>query len=212
MAGLAVLTWLLTRRTALGLFVEAVGNNPTASTYAGINAARVKLAAYVFCGFCAGVAGIVTASTINQADVNNAGLYLELDAILAVVIGGTPLTGGRIHLLGSLLGTLLIQAVTTTILTRGVGVEYTLVLKAAVVVGVCLLQSEPFRQSLARRSAGGCREIPPGQDAHPAGGNGRGLRLALHRHRAAVPQFLFPPRTAHASSSARPSSASPPWA
>jgi simple sugar transport system permease protein len=150
-ATLAALTGLLTRGTALGLFVEAVGNNPTASTYAGIQAARVKLAAYTFCGFCAGVAGLVAASTIRAADANNVGLYLELDAILAVVIGGTPLTGGRIHLLGSLVGALLIQAVTTMILTRGVGIEYTLVLKAAVVVGVCLLQSEPFRQALARR-------------------------------------------------------------
>jgi simple sugar transport system permease protein len=150
-AALAAVTGLLTRGTALGLFIEAVGNNPTASTYAGIQAARVKLAAYTFCGFCAGVAGLVAASTIRAADANNAGLYLELDAILAVVIGGTPLTGGRIHLLGSLIGALLIQAVTTMILTRGVGIEYTLVLKAGVVVGVCLLQSEPFRQALARR-------------------------------------------------------------
>jgi galactofuranose transport system permease protein len=153
-ATLTLLTGLLTRGTALGLFVEAVGNNPTASTYAGIDTARVKLAVYVFCGLCAGIAGLVAASTINAADVNNAGLYLELDAILAVVIGGTPLTGGRIHLLGSLIGALLIQAVTTTILTRGIGVEYTLVLKAAVIVGVCLLQSETFRQSLARHFRG----------------------------------------------------------
>jgi ribose/xylose/arabinose/galactoside ABC-type transport system permease subunit len=139
---------LLTRKTALGLFIEAVGDNETASRYSGINTRSVKLLVYAFCGFCAGVAGLIVASDIKAADTNNAGLYLELDAILAVVIGGTALTGGRFYLLSSLIGALLIQALTTTILTRGIPVEFTLVVKALVIVAVCLLQSETFRQSL----------------------------------------------------------------
>jgi len=146
-----LLTAVLTRRTAMGLFIESVGNNETASYFAGVDARAVKLFVYTFCGLCAGVAGLIEASTIKAADANNAGLYLELDAILAVVVGGTALTGGRFNLLGSLVGALIIQTLTTTILTRGVPVQYTLVVKAVVVLAVCLLQSEQFRARLMRR-------------------------------------------------------------
>ena len=146
-----LLTAALTRKTAMGLFIESVGNNETASYFAGVNARAVKIFVYTFCGLCAGVAGLIEASTIKAADANNAGLYLELDAILAVVVGGTALTGGRFNLLGSLVGALIIQTLTTTILTRGVPVQYTLVVKAVVVLAVCLLQSEQFRARLMRR-------------------------------------------------------------
>ncbi|PYK97780.1 MAG: sugar ABC transporter permease, partial [Verrucomicrobia bacterium] len=83
-----------------------------------------------------------------------AGLYIELDAILAVVIGGTAMNGGRFNLPGSLVGALIIQTLTTAIKMRGVPVEYTLILKAAVVLAVCLLQSEELRRFLFRRRAG----------------------------------------------------------
>jgi ribose/xylose/arabinose/galactoside ABC-type transport system permease subunit len=146
-------TALLTRRTALGLFIESVGNNETASRYAGVHVQLVKWLVYSLCGFCAGVAGLIVASEIKAADANNAGLYLELDAILAAVIGGTSLAGGRFHLGGTIIGALLIQTLTTTILTRGVPVEYTLVVKAVVVLAVCLLQSEQVRVLVLRRRA-----------------------------------------------------------
>lgn len=145
------LTALLVRLTALGLFIESVGNNETASRYAGVNVRLVKLMVYAFSGLCAGVAGVIVAADIKAADANNAGLYLELDAILATVIGGTALTGGRFSLLGTVLGALIIQALTTTILARGVPVEFTLVVKALVVLAVCLLQSEALRGMLLRR-------------------------------------------------------------
>lgn len=130
---------LLTRSTAMGLFIESVGTNETASRYAGVDVRATKILVYTICGICAGVAGLIEASDIRAADANNAGLYLELDAILAVVIGGTRLTGGRFTLIGSVLGALIIQTLTTTILTRGVPVEYTLVVKAIVVIVVCLI-------------------------------------------------------------------------
>ena len=140
-----LVTAILTRRTAMGLFIESVGDNPIASRYAGIDVRTVQLFVYIFCGFCAGVAGLVATTNMRAADANNTGLNLELDAILAVVIGGTLLTGGRFQLVGSLLGALVIQALTTTILTKGVAIEYTLVVKALTVLAVCLLQSEKFR-------------------------------------------------------------------
>jgi len=90
---------------------------------------------------------------LRSADASSAGLYSELDAILAVSIGGTALTGGRFLLLGSIVGALLIQTLTTTILTRGVPAEATFVLKALLIVAVCLLQSEKLRSMITRRFA-----------------------------------------------------------
>lgn len=149
--GAFVVFSLLTRATALGLFVEATGSNPVAARYVGIDARAVKIIAYALSGLCAGLAGLVIAADIQAADANNAGLYLELDAILAVSVGGTALAGGRFSLVGSMVGALLMQTLTTTILTRGVSPETTLVLKAAVVVVVCLLQAPSFREIFRRR-------------------------------------------------------------
>ena len=139
-----------TSRTSAGLFIEATGDNETASRYAGVNTRLVKLAVYGLCGLCAGVAGLITTADIKAADSNSAGLYLELDAILSVVVGGTALTGGRIALAGSVVGAVLIQALTTTILTRGIPPTFTLVVKAAVIIVVCLLQAPRFRQRVLR--------------------------------------------------------------
>lgn len=142
----------LTRKTAFGLFIESTGNNETASRYSGISVRKVKTLAYVISGLCAGIAGIIVASDIRAADSNNAGLYYELDAIFSVIIGGTALTGGRFSLIGSIIGALILQTLTTTILTRGVPVEFTLVIKALVVLFVCLLQSPEFRNKVWRRA------------------------------------------------------------
>ena len=140
-----VLAGLFTRKTAFGLFIESVGNNERASRYTGIEARRIKWLAYVICGFCAGVAGLLAASNIKCADSNNAGLYLELDAILATVIGGTSMAGGRFFLSGSLVGAILIQTLTTTMYMKNVSPAIVQVPKAMVVIIVCLLQSPVFR-------------------------------------------------------------------
>lgn len=154
---LLLLTVLLTRRTAIGLFVESVGDNQTASTYAGVNASTVKFLVYVFSGCCAGLAGLVAASNIKCADSNHAGLFLELDAILAVVVGGTSLTGGRFYLVGAIIGALFIQTLTTTMYMRNVSADVAPVPKALAILLVCLLQSPAIRSRMAglmkRRSA-----------------------------------------------------------
>lgn len=150
---------LLMRRTAAGLFVEAVGDNETASRFAGLAARRVKALVYIFCGACAGLTGILTAANVRAADANRAGENAELDAIFAVVVGGTALTGGRFSFLGSFLGALLIQTLATTMYYRGVAPAVAPVPKALLIVAVCLLQSEKIRGALgggwARRRAGG---------------------------------------------------------
>jgi ribose/xylose/arabinose/galactoside ABC-type transport system permease subunit len=149
-AGVALFAWLMTRRTAIGLFIESVGANASASFYSGVNEKNIKLLVYVFCSFCAGIAGIIISSNVKSADANYVGLYMELDAILAVVIGGTLMTGGRFSLAGSLLGALLIQSVTTTIYAFGVPPEVVLVVKSVVVLFVVLLYSEPVKVALDR--------------------------------------------------------------
>ena len=141
-----ILIALLTRKTALGLFIESVGVNPVASHLAGIQDKLIKITVYGFSGFCAGIAGMIVTADIQAGDVPNTGLWLELDAILAVVIGGTSIAGGRFFLSSSLVAVLILQTLTTTILTRGLSVQYTLIVKAIVVILVMLLQSPTFRQ------------------------------------------------------------------
>jgi len=150
----AAATALFVRRTAAGLFIESSGDNPVAARICGIDVRTVKLFVYAVSGLFAAVAGILVASDTMSADAANAGLYYELDAILAVVIGGTSLTGGRFNLLGSLVGAALIQAVNTTILMKGIRPEFTLVVKAVAVVAVCLLQSKAFRQRIGLAAVG----------------------------------------------------------
>jgi galactofuranose transport system permease protein len=143
-----LLLWLLVRRTAFGLFLEAVGGNPRAAKLAGLNARMILYSAYLISGVCAAAAGVILTADTHTSDPVSEGLYIELDAILAVVIGGGSLSGGRVYLGGTLLGALVIQALTTSILTSGLPPEYNLVVKAVVVVVVLLLQSDNARNSL----------------------------------------------------------------
>jgi len=147
-AGIFVALWLLIRRTAFGLFLEGVGGNPKAARLAGVNARLILYSAYIVSGLCAAAAGVILTADTHTSDPVSAGLYIELDAILAVVIGGGSLSGGRIYLAGTVLGALVIQALTTSILTSGLPPEYNLVVKAAVVVIVLLLQSANARAAV----------------------------------------------------------------
>jgi simple sugar transport system permease protein len=148
MALVFAITYLLSRKTALGMFIEAIGANPVASRFMGLRERMIKIAVYMFCGLCSGIAGLIICADIRAADANNAGWLMELDAIAAVIIGGT-MWGGRFTLIGSVIGTLIIQSLTTTILTRGIAPEVTLVFKAIVIIAVALIQSENFRKLIS---------------------------------------------------------------
>jgi simple sugar transport system permease protein len=148
-------TWVATRKTSLGMFIEAVGINSRSSFYSGINEKRVKLFAYVVGGFCAGMAGLVASSNIRTSDANNIGLNFELDAILAVVIGGTALgAGGRFSLLASIVGAIVIQTITTSMYAVGVPANALLAIKGLVVIAVILLLSAQARSVVGRFFAG----------------------------------------------------------
>lgn len=141
---------LLTRRTALGLYIEAVGANPSASHYMGLNAKAIKMSVYCVAALCAAVAGMIAAADIRGSDANNAGLWLELDAILAVVIGGASLMGGRFSIFLAIIGALIIQTLTVTIILSGIPPKFNLLIKASAIIFVLLLQSPLFQQQLAQ--------------------------------------------------------------
>lgn len=144
--GLAV--GVLVRRSALGLLIEAVGINRRATQLVGVRARFLILATYAISGLCAAMAGMIVTADIRGADANNAGLWLELDAILAVVIGGTSLAGGRFSITASLIGALIIQALNTGILMSGWPPEFNLIVKAVVIVAILTLQSPALADQL----------------------------------------------------------------
>jgi ribose/xylose/arabinose/galactoside ABC-type transport system permease subunit len=148
-----VIAWLLTRKTAIGMFIESVGTNSRSSFFSGINEKRIKLLAYTFCGLCAGIAGLVASSNIKTSDAFNLGQTKELDAILAVVIGGTLMSGGRFSLLASIVGAWVIQAITTSMYAVGVPAFALQAIKGVVVIFVILLYSEQVRGFVQRITA-----------------------------------------------------------
>ena len=141
---------VLTRASALGLFIEAIGVNPSASRLAGVRIQTVLVAVYLLSGLLAGLAGVIAAADIRAADANNAGLWLELDAILAVVIGGGSLFGGRFSLSRTVIGALALQTLKTGILRAGLPPEFNLVVMA-VAVGLVLCLQSPATKGAVRR-------------------------------------------------------------
>ena len=144
------------RRTALGMLTESVGINPEASRLAGVRSRGIIFSVYVVSGLLAGIAGVIYSSNIRAADANAAGLFIELYAILAVVLGGTSLQGGKFSIAGTVIGVLIIQTLNSTILFLGVPSAQSPVFFALVVVLVVMVQSPRIRQ-FGRRSRGATR-------------------------------------------------------
>ncbi|CAH0220810.1 Inner membrane ABC transporter permease protein YtfT [Microbacterium oxydans] len=145
-----VVAWVV-RRSALGLMIEAIGINPRASRMAGIKPKGLLLTTYVLSGILAGIAGVMSVGSVMTVDISRTGYQLELDAILAVVIGGASLAGGKFSLSGAFVGALLIATLDKTVLFLGVSSSATPAFKAIVIVAICLLQSERVRSWFQRR-------------------------------------------------------------
>lgn len=148
----AALLAVLVRGTALGLMIEAIGTNPRASDLVGINRKSITIAVYVISGFTAALAGVIATADIRGADANNAGLWLELDAILVVVLGGASLLGGRLSYGLTLVGAVTLQALKTGILLAGFPPQMSLVLMALVISVLLVVQAPATQQWLQRRS------------------------------------------------------------
>ena len=147
-----VVTFVL-KKSALGLYIQSVGINKKASRIAGLNSQRIIFLCYVLCGLCAGIAGIVASSRITSADTNNIGLNYEMDAILAVALGGNSLAGGRFNLVGSIIGAYTIQAITTTMYNLGVSSAVSPVFKAIIVIVIVAVQAPPVQAYMKKLSA-----------------------------------------------------------
>ncbi len=123
------------RRTLFGRHILAIGGNERAARLAGVPVNRVKRWVYAISGLCAGIAGLVVISINSSSDANLVGLGMELDAIAAVAVGGTPFTGGQASVIGTLIGALLIQLLRYTLLANGVPDAAALVVKGAIIAG-----------------------------------------------------------------------------
>ena len=143
---------LVLKNTSLGMYIQSVGINAKASRIAGLNSKKIIFLTYVICGFFAGVAGLVNSSRITSADSNNIGLYYEMDAILAVALGGNSLGGGKFNLAGSIIGAYTIQAITTTLYAMGVSTDQAPVYKAIIVIIIVAIQSAPLKAYFRKRS------------------------------------------------------------
>ena len=144
---------IVLKKSAMGMYIQSVGINKAASRIAGLNSKRIIFLCYVVSGICAGIAGVVAASRITSADSNNIGLNLELDAILAVAIGGNSLGGGKFNLAGSIIGAYTIQAITTTMYNMGVSSAVAPVFKAIVVIIIVAIQAPPVKAWFRKLSA-----------------------------------------------------------
>ena len=147
--GVAI-TLVVVRRSALGLLLEAVGGNPEAARLAGVGTGLLVGGAYVFSALAAGLAGLIAAGNIKAADPFNAGRNLELAAIFAVVVGGTPQGGGRLSILGAALGGLLLQTLITTMYARNIGADVAPLPEALAILAVCIVGTPRGREAIER--------------------------------------------------------------
>jgi len=134
--------WVL-RSTVFGRYVLATGGNEAAARLAGVPIDRVKLTVYTISGLLAGVAGLIVVAINRSSDPHRVGELMELDAIAAVAVGGTPLSGGRATIVGTLLGALIIQLLRFTLISHNVSDGIARIVIAAVIVVAVLLQRQP---------------------------------------------------------------------
>ncbi len=142
---------LFCRKTSFGMFVESVGVNASASRVSGLNSSRIIMIVFILTGFLSGISGLIYSSRIMQNDSNNAGLNYEMDAILAVVIGGTNMAGGKFNLGGTVIGSIIIRTIITFVYYFGIASEATMAFKALIVAVVIVLQSEPVQRAISKR-------------------------------------------------------------
>lgn len=139
------LVYFIMERTALGRYIQSVGDNPQSARLAGINTVKTILIVYAFSAVLAGLAGIIETAKISAADGNAIGRLAELDAIAAVAVGGTCMSGGRARVMGTVVGALIMQLITITVNMNNIPFEFAQVIKSAVIIIAVFLQREKLR-------------------------------------------------------------------
>ena len=150
-AAVAVVGWVLLNRTTFGRRTAAIGGNPEAARLAGISVRRTQVLLYLLSGVCCGIAAVMVTSQANAGSSDHGNLY-ELQAIAAVIIGGTALAGGRGTVVGSVLGVLVFTSITNLFIVNNLAVEYQLIAQGVIIVAAVLVQQ--FRVGSLRRRPG----------------------------------------------------------
>lgn len=148
--GATIIFSILLRKFRLGRHIYAIGSNEKAARLAGLRVNWIRTTAYIISGVLAALAGIIHSAQLYQGNPND-GVAFELDAIAAVVIGGTSLMGGKGTLEGTLAGVLIIGLLSNILGLYGVQKDFQLMLKGAIIVAAVLLQEGNFRFSFIRR-------------------------------------------------------------
>ncbi|ALN74927.1 sugar ABC transporter permease (plasmid) [Aureimonas sp. AU20] len=138
LAGVFIVSWWILSRTRFGRYIYAVGGNPHAAKTSGIDVTRIRFLVYVISGALSGLAGMILSARTGSA-LPQAGVAYELDAIAAVVIGGTSLSGGVGRVTGTLIGALIIGVMNNGLDLLGIQSYYQQILKGALIVGAVML-------------------------------------------------------------------------
>ncbi len=150
-AAVAAVGWVLLNRTTFGRRTAAIGGNPEAARLAGISVHRTQVYIYTLSGICCGIAGIMVTAQSNAGSSDHGNLY-ELQAIAAVIIGGTVLTGGRGTIVGSVLGVLVFTSITNLFIVNNLAIEYQLIAQGVIIVAAVLIQQFRVGHLLRRTS------------------------------------------------------------
>ncbi|MGI6004368.1 MAG: ABC transporter permease [Christensenellales bacterium] len=143
-----IVVYILLRKTRFGTFVEAFGDNPIATKISGVNTVMLVVAAHALCSFFAGIAGLLETSLANSSDPNTLGQLMELDAIAATAIGGTPMTGGRPNIAGSVAGAIIVTLITIMVNMNNIPYAWSLILKTIVLFAALYMQNMRNRKSM----------------------------------------------------------------
>lgn len=143
--GVATVVTILVARTTFGRYVVAIGGNPDASLLAGVPVRRTLVAVYVLSATLAALAGIIQTARLSASDPSFVGNLIELSAITAVVVGGTPLSGGRVRILGTLAGAFLMQLIGATLITHDLPDSATRMVQAGIILGAVFIQRQRSR-------------------------------------------------------------------
>lgn len=136
-----VIVYIAIRKMKFGRYIEAIGNNRSASHYAGLNTKGIIMLSYVICSVLAGLAGVLDAARTGGSDAMTVGSTVEMDCVASAVIGGTLLTGGKANILGTMIGVFIMQTITIMINMNNITYEYSLIIKAGILlIGAALQQ------------------------------------------------------------------------
>jgi ribose transport system permease protein len=139
---LTVVLTLVLNNTRYGRYLCAVGSNVRVAVFSAINVNRIKLIAYTLCGLIVSVSAVMLSSRFNAVSTSNLGMGFELDAIAAVIIGGTPMTGGRGTMWGTIMGAIILGIINNMLNMLGVSPYLQGTVKGLVIIGAVYIQGQ----------------------------------------------------------------------